>query len=438
MKHALAIVLAHAGLLAFSAAAAGAAAPAAAPAPPPGMAAIPGGSYKPLYAKESQPRTVAPFFMDIAQVTNAQFLDFVTQHPAWRRSQVPRTLADASYLRHWAGDLDLGAAPPAAPVTHVSWFAAKAFCEASGKRLPTQDEWEFVARADATRLDASTDQAFLRQLLEWYAQPARGPLPPAHAAPVNVHGLRGLHGLVWEWVNDFNSTMIVGDSRGDGSLERKLFCGAGSLLAADVSNYAAFMRYAFRSSLRGSYCVASLGFRGAKSAKEKPSAPPTAAFTTIYDLHGEWRTQDDQPLKLADLRGKPRLITMGFTACKFACPRIIDDMKRIEAALGADASKVGLVFFSFDIATDTPAKMKQTLAAHQLSPQRWTFAIADDETIRRLAVALDFKFQSVEGFFAHSNLIAVLDAEGKIVHREEALGADIAPTLAALRKLLPP
>lgn len=411
--------------------------PAAVPSPPPGMVAIAGGSYKPLYAKEARPRTTQPFFIDITQVTNAQFLDFVTKHPAWRRSQIKPTLADKNYLAHWRGDLDPGDEKALAmPVVNVSWFAAKAFCETQGKRLPTQDEWEFIARADATRLDASSDQAFLRQLLEWYSQPASGPLPAVGEGVLNVHGVRGLHGVIWEWVHDFNSTMIVGDSRGDGSLERKLFCGAGSLLAADVSNYAAYMRYAFRSSLKGDYCVRSLGFRAAKSVKEEPPAPAMPSFTTIYDLPGQWRTQDDRPLKLADLRGKPRLITMGFTTCKYACPRIIGDMKRIEAALGADAGKVGLVFFSFDTAADKPAQMQAAMTEHQLSPARWTFAISDDETIRQLAVALQFKFAIVEGFLTHSNLIAVLDAEGNIIHREEALGADIAPTITALKKLL--
>ena len=80
--------------------------------------------------------------------------------------------------------------------------------------------------------------------------------------------------------------------------------------------------------------------------------------------------------------------------------------------------------------------MQSTLRDQKLSPERWTFAVSDDETIRRLAVALDFKFQSVEGFFAHSNLIALLDANGKVVHREEALGADIQPIVQAARRLL--
>jgi sulfatase modifying factor 1 len=409
------------------------------PEPPPGMLSIPGGSYKPMYAKETKARSVESFFIDVTQVTNAQFLDFVTKHPEWRRSQIKARLADKNYLSHWAGDFDLGDDKLRdAPVVHVSWFAAKAYCESMGKRMPTQDEWEFVARADATRLDASSDQAFLRQLLEWYSKPASSALENVHSAAKNIHGLRGLHGLVWEWVHDFNSTMVVGDSRGDGSLERKLFCGAGSLLAADVSNYAAFMRYAFRSSLKGDYCVGSLGFRGAKSVKEAPPAPATPQFTTIYDLPGEWRTQDDQPLKLDQLRGKPRIVTMGFTSCKFACPRIIGDMKRIEAELGADADKAGLVFFSFDTAADNPAQMKKAAGEQKLDLGRWTFAISDEETIRQLAVALQFKFATVEGFLTHSNLIAVLDADGNIVHREETLGADIGPAVEAVRRQLKP
>ncbi len=405
---------------------------------PPGMVFISGGNYKPLYAKETKPRMVEPFFMDVVQVTDAQFLDFVRQHPEWQRSKVKRTLADANYLRHWAGDLELGDDKlRGAPVTHVSWFAAKAYCEANGKRLPTQDEWEFVARADATRPDASSDQAFLRQLLEWYSKPTSSALESVKSGVINIHGLRGLHGLVWEWVHDFNSTMIVGDSRGDGSLERNLFCGAGSLLAADVSNYAAFMRYAFRSSLKGDYCVGSLGFRCAKSVEEESRGPATAAFTAIYDLPGEWRTQDDRAIKLDQLRGKVRIVTMGFTSCKYACPRIIGDMRRIEKELGSDADKAGFVFFSVDPANDTPAKMSGTLVEHHLSAGRWTFLTAPDETVRQLAVALNFKYQLIDGLFAHSNLIAVLDEEGRVVHREESLGADIMPVVNALKKLLP-
>lgn len=407
------------------------------PKTPAGMVFIPGGDYKPLYAKDAKSRHTPACFMDVMQVTNGEFLAFVKAHPEWRRSTVKRSLADASYLAHWAGDLELGGkAPVNAPVTYVSWFAAKACCEAQGKRLPTQDEWEFAARADATKPDASSDPAYLRQLLEWYSKPATSALEDVHTGVKNVYGLRGLHGLVWEWAQDFNSTLLVGDSRGDGSLERKFFCGAGALLATDVSNYAAFMRYAFRSSLKGDYCVGSLGFRAARSVTPDANKNRTIAFTTAYDLPGEWRTQDAKPVTLASLRGKVRVLTMGFTRCQFACPRILSDMHHIERALGKDAEQVGFVFLSIDPQFDTPAQMTTTIRERNLNPAHWTFLAAPTDIVQQATVALDFKYQVVDGFFAHSNLIAVLDEDGKVVHREEALGADVQPVVDAVRKLL--
>ncbi|OYW70839.1 MAG: hypothetical protein B7Z37_29515, partial [Verrucomicrobia bacterium 12-59-8] len=348
------------------------------------MAFIPGGDYKPLYAKEAKSRHTAPFFMAVTQVTNGEFLAFVKAHPAWRRSQVKRSLADANYLAHWAGDLELGdKAPLNAPVTHVSWFAAKACCEAQGRRLPTQDEWEFAARADATKQDASTDPAYLPQLLEWYSKPATSALEDVRTGVQNVYGLRGMHGLVWEWVQDFNATLLMGDSRSDGSLERKLFCGAGSLLASDVSNYAAFMRYALRSSLKGAYCVGSLGFRAAQSITPEAVSSRTLSFTTPYDLPGDWRNQDNKALMLASLRGKVRVLTMGFTRCKFACPRILSDMQHIERALGKDADQVGFVFLSIDPQFDTPAQMTATIHEHKMNPVHWTFLAAPTDIVQQ-------------------------------------------------------
>jgi len=231
---------------------------------PPDMARVEGGEYLPMFGDRQQTRKVADFLLDRHPVTNAQFLEFVKANPKWRRSRVGQLFALETYLSHWAGDLELGAnAPPEAPVVNVSWFAARAYLKQQGKRLPTEDEWEFAARADATRPDASTDPAFLTRILEWYGKPNPPVLPAVTQAPADLRGIAAMHGLVWEWVQDFNNQMVTGAARNDASLDRSLFCAGGALNATDAANYAAFMRYAFRSSLEGNFTVSNLGFRGA-------------------------------------------------------------------------------------------------------------------------------------------------------------------------------
>ena len=251
-----------------------------------GRVRIEGGLYRPLY-RQPVPGTsrdtvlrrsvavrVAPFEMDRTPVTNADWLAFVRAHPEWRRSRVSRLFADESYLRHWRGDLDPGPrAPATSPVVHVSWFAARAYAAAQGARLPTMAEWELVAAADEKRRDATRDPAFLARLREWYARPSVAVLPAVGQAQANAWGVHDLHGLVWEWTLDFNSALVSGESRADGSLERSLYCGAGASGAADFADYAAFMRFAYRASLEARYTTAQLGFRTARS------LPVSAAVT---------------------------------------------------------------------------------------------------------------------------------------------------------------
>ncbi|MCC7008458.1 MAG: formylglycine-generating enzyme family protein [Acidobacteria bacterium] len=252
--------------------------------PPAGMVTVPAGSYVPLYRPPTSPTAAGPgragaatpavpvsrrveaFQMDVFPVTNGEYLEFVRQHPEWRKWRVKKLFAEESYLSHWKDELDPGPLAPAdSPVVNVSWFAARAYLKAQGKELPTVDQWEYAAAASETRRDASRDAAFIDRLRVWYGQAVPDPLPSVRTGFRNVYGIRGLHGLVWEWTLDFNSALVSGESRADSALERSLYCGSGASGAADFENYPAFMRYALRSSLQARYAVGSLGFRGVRN-----------------------------------------------------------------------------------------------------------------------------------------------------------------------------
>src|SRR5690606_39856279 len=64
---------------------------------------VPGGEVALLFPVEGEELAhVESFELDVTPVTNAQFLAFVTGHPEWRRSAVPRVFAAEGYLSHWA------------------------------------------------------------------------------------------------------------------------------------------------------------------------------------------------------------------------------------------------------------------------------------------------------------------------------------------------
>jgi formylglycine-generating enzyme required for sulfatase activity/cytochrome oxidase Cu insertion factor (SCO1/SenC/PrrC family) len=419
------------------------------------MVRIDGGRYRPLYRQPVRdPRRdtverrgvsvpVAPFEIGRRPVTNAEYLEFVRARPEWRRSKVSRLFADESYLRHWRGDLDLGpGAPPSSPVVHVSWFAARAFSAAHGRRLPTVAAWEPAAAADETRRDATGDAAFLERVRQWYAQPAPAVLPAVGRGVRNAWGVQDMHGLVWEWTLDFNSALVSGESRGDASLEGSLYCGSGATSAADFSDYAAFMRYAFRSSLEARYTTSSLGFRTARDVRGRghrgvdgPPVADAADHDSLFELAFPLTDAAGRTRHLADLRGTRFVASMFYTSCTSVCPRVTADLRAIEKALPeADRTRTRFVLFSLDPERDTPAALRRFAADHSLDLARWTLLAARPDDMRTLAAVLGVQFRPDQGGeIAHSAVIAVVDSGGVVRRRQTGLQNDVTPLVTAIR-----
>ena len=209
---------------------------------------VPAGRYQPFFKRSNRrPVRVAPMCLGTAPVSNAQYLDFVREHPEWRKSKVDKLFAEDRYLASWSGDLEPPADALNAPVTFVSWFAADAFCASSGSRLPKVAEWErFAGAPPGQRPGRGAGNTSFEFAM---GQPAAD---LAHT-PIRMSG-------IWEWTEDFNSAVVagrIGNAQGGGA---GLFCGDG-FRAADPTNYSAFLRYSFRSSLRADFALRNLGFR---------------------------------------------------------------------------------------------------------------------------------------------------------------------------------
>jgi len=149
--------------------------------------------------------SLRPFTLDAMPATNAEFGEFVRQtgyltaaeksNALFAAAEKPTTLPGSSWKTLRDQGLPRDADPGDFPVRGIDYAAAKAYCTWRGKRLPSEDEWEFAARGPG------------RRIFPWGNAAAEAPAGEAQLLPVarepasGAFGGRGLGGSVWEWAD---------------------------------------------------------------------------------------------------------------------------------------------------------------------------------------------------------------------------------------------
>jgi formylglycine-generating enzyme required for sulfatase activity len=157
-----------------------------------------------------------PLYMSSTEITNRQYLDFVTANPKWRKDRIPIHYQDGDYLRHWPDPETYPKGLEDHPVTYVSWFAAKAFAEWAGAHLPSESEW--TTAASGGKGSVSQTGVSLTRLYPWgntWNPALCNHRSGADTGTAAVHAFeRGgslwpdgtiynLSGNVWEWCSDW-------------------------------------------------------------------------------------------------------------------------------------------------------------------------------------------------------------------------------------------
>ena len=173
------------------------------------MVLVPAGTFDMGQAGVAEPVhsvTLNMFYMDVYEVTIAQYVEFL--NTGGKDDHYSSDMADAAYcgiVQNGPGNYSVATGRDNFPVVYVNWSDATAYCEWAGKRLPTEAEWEYAARwtdgrtypwgegIDATKANYDFNVGGTTEVGSY----------PDGVSPSGCHDMAG---NVWEWVSDWCGT----------------------------------------------------------------------------------------------------------------------------------------------------------------------------------------------------------------------------------------
>lgn len=175
----------------------------------------------------------------------------------------------------------------------------------------------------------------------------------------------------------------------------------------------------------------------------RPVATPVAQAQplpgdSLYQLDIALQGADGAAFRLAELRGRPLLVTMFYSHCAAVCPMLTAQVQRLVGSLpSAERAPLRVLMVSFDSALDTPQALREFRAEHHISDANWITARAEVADVRTLAAALGIQYRELpDHTFNHSTVISVADPEGTVRTRTSELNGPDPTFVAAVRAQL--
>lgn len=147
---------------------------------------------------------------------------------------------------------------------------------------------------------------------------------------------------------------------------------------------------------------------------------------------------DGSRFDLAELRGRPLVVSLIFTSCHHVCPTTTQYLKqavlKARDALGENSFRV--ITVGFDWRRDTPSMMRRFASEQGVDIEGWEFVAADEQTVELLTEQLGFAYYPSGGGFDHLIQTSILDEHGTLYRQVYGMRFPVPHLVEPLKELV--
>jgi cytochrome oxidase Cu insertion factor (SCO1/SenC/PrrC family) len=144
---------------------------------------------------------------------------------------------------------------------------------------------------------------------------------------------------------------------------------------------------------------------------------PFPAWSTplsLYNVPYPFVNDRGETVHLSDWRGKPMILTMEHSTCRFSCAISISKLKAIQALADQKKMQIDFMIISIDPRNDTPETWRQFRESRDEERSNWHLLTGDEATTNQIANMLGIKYWYMEDHVLHDFKIVRLNANGEV------------------------
>jgi protein SCO1 len=142
--------------------------------------------------------------------------------------------------------------------------------------------------------------------------------------------------------------------------------------------------------------------------------PVWCAPFNFYALPDAFTNDQARTVHLSEWRGKPLILTMEYSSCRFMCTTTFSKLKAIQAAADQQNIQIDFMIVSLDPKNDTPQAWRQYRVSREVDRSNWHLLTGSEATTKEFAALLGIKYWTMDEHILHDFKIVRLNARGEI------------------------